>query len=105
MRYRGRTIGFSLDNDSRLLSLQGSWSDSGGRFYELSLHHANVSNIHSVGVNILTPTPVTINLAEARVSLPFRWMKLDLAGRLQDDQLRPRHGFAASLEAGLRIGL
>ena len=105
MRYRGRTIGFSLDNDSRLASLQGSWSDSGGRFYELSLHHASIGSSHSLGANILTPTPVTINLAEARVSLPFRWMKLDLAGRLQDDQLRPRHGFAASLEAGLRIGL
>jgi hypothetical protein len=88
-----------------LLSLQGSWSDSGGRFYELSLHHANVSNSHSLGANILTPTPVTIDLAEARVSLPLRWMKLDLAGRLQDDQLPPRHGFAASFEAGLRIGL
>ena len=105
MRYRGRTIGFSLDDDSRLMSLQGSWSDSGGRFYELSLHHTNISNSHSLGANILTPTPVTINLAEARVSLPFRWMKLDLAGRLQDDQLPPHHGFAASFEAGLRIGL
>jgi len=105
MRYRGRTIGFSLDDDSRLASLQASWSDSGGRFYELSFHHANVGSIHSLGANILTPTPVTINLAEARVSLPFRWIKLDLAGRLQDDQLPPHNGFAASFEAGLRIGL
>jgi hypothetical protein len=32
-------------------------------------------------------------------------MKLDLAGRLQDDQLPPHRGFAASFEAGLRIGL
>ncbi|MES2256287.1 MAG: capsule assembly Wzi family protein [Pseudomonadota bacterium] len=105
MRYRGRTIGFSLDDDSRLLSLQSSWSDSGGRFYELSFHHANVGSIHSLGANILSPSPVTINLAEARVTLPFRWMKLDLAGRLQDDQLPPHNGFAASFEAGIRIGL
>jgi hypothetical protein len=105
MRYRGRTIGFSLDSDSRLVSLQGSWSDSGGRFYELSLHHANIGSIHSLRANILSPTPVTINLAEARVTLPWRWMKLDLAGRLQDNQLPPRNGFAASFEAGLRIGL
>jgi hypothetical protein len=106
MRYRGRTIGFSLDDDSRLMSLQGSWSDSGGRFYELSLHHANIGNSHSPpNLNILASTPVTINLAEARVTLPFRWMKLDLAGRLQDEQLPPHHGFAASFEAGLRIGL
>ena len=103
MRYRDRTIGFSLDDDSRLLSLQGSWTDSGGRFYELSFHHANISNIHSEGDNILTPVPVTINLGEARVTLPLRWMKLDLAGRLQDNQLDPHHGFAASFETGLRI--
>ncbi len=105
MRYRGRTIGFSLDDDSRLLSLQGAWSDHGGRFYELSFHHANIGNSHSIGSNILSPTPVTINLGEARVTIPFRWMKLDLAGRLQDDQLRPNRGFAASFEVGLRIGL
>ncbi len=105
MRYRDRTIGFSLDDDSRLLSLQGAWSDSGGRFYELSLHHANISNSHSLGSNILSPVPVTINMGEARVSLPLRWMKLDLAGRLQDNQLPPHSGFAASIEAGIRIGL
>jgi hypothetical protein len=105
MRYRDRTIGFSLDDDSRLLSLQGAWSDSGGRFYELSLHHANIGNSHSLGSNILSPVPVTINMGEARVSLPLRWMKLDLAGRLQDNQLPPHSGFAASIEAGIRIGL
>ena len=42
MRYRGRTIGFSLDNNSRLLVAARRWSDSGGRFYELSFHHANI---------------------------------------------------------------
>jgi hypothetical protein len=105
MRYRGRTIGFGLDDDSRLLSLQGAWSDSGGRFYELSFHHANIGSSHSIGSNIVSPEPVLINMGEARVTIPFRWMKLDLAGRLQDDQPRPNHGFAASFEAGLRIGL
>ena len=105
MRYRGRTLGFSLDDDSRLLSLQSSWSDSGNRFYELSFHHANIGNIHSLGANILSPVPETINMGEARVTLPWNWMKLDLAGRLQDNQLPPHKGFAASFEAGLRIGL
>ncbi len=57
------------------------------------------------GSNILSPVPVLINMGEARVTLPLRWMKLDLAGRLQDNQLFPNHGFAASFEAGLRIGL
>ena len=105
MRYRGRTIGFSLDDDSRLLSLQGAWTDPEGRFYELSFHHANVGSDHSIGDNILSPVPVLINMGEARVTLPFHWLKLDLAGRVQDDQLRPNHGFAASFETNLRIGL
>jgi hypothetical protein len=109
MRYRGRTLGFSLDDDSTLLSLQGSWSDDGGRFYELSLHHATIGSSHSLGANILSPVPVLINSGEARVSLPLdlggRGLKLDLAGRLQDDQLRPSQGLAASVEAAIRIGL
>ena len=53
MRYRGRTLGFSLDTDSTLLSLQGNWSDQAGRFYELSLHHAAIGSSHSLGVNIV----------------------------------------------------
>jgi len=110
MRYRGRTLGFSLDSDSTLLSLQGSWSDAAGRFYELSLHHAAIANSHtSLGYNIVTAAPVRVNMAETRVSLPFtlnnRTFKLDLAGRLQDDQPRPESGFAAAIEVSLRAPL
>ncbi len=105
MRYRGRTIGFSLDNDSHLFSLQGAWSDPGGRQYQLSFHHAKVGDGHSPGANILSPVPQTINLGEAKVTIPFRGISLALAGRLQDEQLRPHRGVAASLEAALRIGL
>lgn len=110
MRYRDRTLGFSLDNDSTLISLQGSWTDPGGRFYELSFHHANIGLSQSAGNNILTPVPVHLNMGEARVRLPVRLghakgVTLDLAGRLQDDQLRPHQGFAAAIEAGVRIGL
>jgi hypothetical protein len=103
MRYRGRTLGFSLDSDSRLLSLQGSWSDAGGRFYELSLHHAAIGNPNAPGANIVTAAPVIVNMGEARMTLPLRGFKLDLAGRLQDDQPRPRRGFAASVEAALTV--
>jgi hypothetical protein len=105
MHYRGRTLGFSLDDDSQLLALQGSWTDAANRFYELSLYHATIGNSHSLGDNILSPTPVLLNMGEARVTLPWQNFKLDLAGRLQDDQPRPSRGFAASVEARLRIGL
>ena len=109
MRYRERTLGFSLDNDSTLLSLQGSWTDPAGRFYELSLHHATIGSSHSPGANNLSPTPVLLNLGEARVAFPITLggghLKLDLAGRLQDDQQRPKQGIAAAIEAAIRIGL
>jgi hypothetical protein len=109
MRYRGRTLGFSLDNDSVLASLQASWSDAGGRFYEVSLHHAEIGNFHSAGANIVSPVPVKLNLGEARIRLPVRLgpqgFTLDLAGRLQDDRPRPAHGFAAAVEAAIRVGL
>jgi hypothetical protein len=109
MRYRGRTLGFSLDTDSTLLSLQGSWSDQAGRFYELSLHHATIGSSHSVGANIVSASPVIVNMAEARMSLPLalngRTFHLDLAGRLQDDQPRPHQGFAAAVEVALRAPL
>jgi hypothetical protein len=105
MRYRGRTLGFSLDNDSTLLSLQGSWSDSSGRFYELSYHHATIGTRNSTGSNIVSPVPVLLNLGEARVSLPWQDWKIDLAGRIQDDQPRPHKGFAAAAEIALRAPL
>jgi len=109
MRYRGRTLGFSLDNDSTLLSLQGSWTDKDGRFYELALHHAAIGDAHSAGANGVSPLPVKLNLAEARIRLPVdlggQGFMLDLAGRVQDDQPRPSHGFAAAIEAGIRMGL
>jgi hypothetical protein len=105
MRYRDRTIGFSLDDDSQLLSLQGSWRDDDGYFYELSLHHAVIGNHHLPQNNIVSPVPVIVNMAEAHVQVPWRHITLDLAGRIQDDQPRPARGFAASIEAARRLYL
>ena len=105
MHYRGRTLGLGLDTDSTLLSLQGSWSDAAGRFYELSLNHARIGNFHS-GVNSVSTAPVIVNMGAARVSLPFglggHRVQLDLEGRLQDDQPRPHKGLAAAVEVALR---
>lgn len=110
MRYRGRTLGFSLDNDATLLSVMGGWSDGGGRYYQLSLHHATLMTPRTPpNSNILTTQRVLLNQAEARISLPLtldgRGFKLDLAGRLQDDQPRPHKGFAAAVEVALRVPL
>jgi hypothetical protein len=105
MRYRGRTLGFSLDSDSTLLSVQGAWRDADGRSYEVSFHHAAVSNPNNPLVNVVTTAPVHINMGEARVSFPMRQFHVDLAGRLQDDQPRPFHGFQTSIEASVSVNL
>ena len=103
MRYRGRTLGFSLDSDSRLLSLQGSWADENDWTYEGSLHHAVISNPNNTTGNVVTTAPVIVNLAEARMTIPLRQtnLKFDLAARVQDDRPRPDHGWIGALEAGL----
>jgi hypothetical protein len=109
MRYRGRTLGFSLDSDSRLLSVQANYTDKQAVSYTLTLHHAEVSHpLNTVG-NVVTTSPVIVNMAEARVGMPFevegRTIRLDLEGRVQDDQPRPDHGFLASFEAKVVFGL
>jgi len=103
LRYRGRALGFSLDSDSRLLTLQASAVDAGDRTFTLSFHRAQVSTPFTGAANPLTPTPVTINIGEARVSVPWSGGKLDIAARVQDDQLRPDHGFTGAIEAALVI--
>jgi hypothetical protein len=104
MRYRGRTLGFSLDSDSRLLSLQGSWVDDKGWTYEGTFHHAVVSNPHNTAGNVVTTAPVIINMAEARAGIPFPdHLKLDVAARIQDDQPRPDHGATGAVEAYLTV--
>ena len=110
MRYRGRTLGFSLDNDATLLSVMGGWSDEAGRYFQLSLHHATLTTIHTPpGSSIVSSAPVLLNQAEARLSLPLRLdgrgFRLDLAGRVQDDQPRPHKGFLGAVEVALRVPL
>jgi hypothetical protein len=103
MRYYGRALGFSLDSDSRLASLQASLVDAGNRTFTLTLHRAQVSTPFTGTANPLTTAPVTIDIAEARVSIPWSVAKLDIAGRVQDDQLRPARGFTAGIETALSV--
>jgi hypothetical protein len=105
MRYRGRTLGFSLDSDSRLASIQASIVDANARTYTLTFHHARVSSIENIAGNVVSTAPVYINLAEARLSLPLAFARIDLAARYQDDRPRPQSGSLGSFEAALSIPL
>ena len=109
MRYRDRTLGFSLDSDSQLLSVQADFTDEHARAFTLTYHRALVSDPLNTGRNVVTTAPATINILEGRMSLPLKLsasgMHLDLVGRLQDDQPRPDKGFEVSVEAALTINL
>jgi hypothetical protein len=109
MRYRNRTIGFSLDSNSQLTTLQASWIGPHDITYTFTYHHATIGSPQAPTTNIVATSPVTINIGEARVHVPLhlgeRAMQFDLTGRLQDDQLRPDKGFKASIEAALTLNL
>lgn len=103
MRYRGRTLGFSLDSDSTLLTLQGSLHDASGQVFTLTYDKAAVSNPNNLLGNVVTTAPVHINLFVARAELPWRGMVFDVEGRVQDDQPRPERGAMAAIEAAARV--
>jgi hypothetical protein len=102
MRYRGRTLGFSLDNDSRLFSLQASWRDDTDRNYTLAYYNAAISTAQSpLGSNIVSSAPVNFNLVEARLRVPWRRFTIEFSARLQDDQPRPARGMLFAVESAL----
>lgn len=110
MRYRGRSLGASLDSDSRLLTAQASWRAQNGFVYTVSYDHANVSDTHihdtdPAFYNAVTSAPVTINMGVLRLSMPFDGFSVDLEGRIQDDQPRPHHGATGALEMAVKVGL
>ncbi len=103
-RYRGRALGYSLDSDSRLATLQASMVDNANRNWTLTYHRAWVSTPFTPPTNNpLTPTPVTIDIGEARVAMPVAWGDLTLVGRVQDEQLRPKRGFAPGFEVSTTV--
>ena len=106
-QYRGRTLGSSLDTDSRLASLHASWLGPQNLTYTLSYYRAWVGSPNSPFPdsqsatrypNRVSTEPVAIDVGEARVSVPFRNFLLQLGLRLQDDQPRPDRGFTAAGE-------
>jgi hypothetical protein len=115
MRYRGRTLAFSLDSDSRLFSVQAAFTDNQARSLTLSYHRAQISTpalaarVGTQWVNTVSSAPVTIDILETRLSLPFEWNRIDaqfdLTARLQDDQPRPRKGATAAFELSLGMWL
>jgi hypothetical protein len=115
-RYRGQSMGFSLDSDSRLFSLMGLLTDGRGWTYRLVYYRANISTQQLAGAvaptshangssfNAVSSEPVQIDQVEAGLSIPYRRLRFDLDVRAQDAQPYPRAGGLFSGEAGISYG-
>ncbi|NOZ42956.1 MAG: capsule assembly Wzi family protein, partial [Alphaproteobacteria bacterium] len=78
-RFRGRSLGGSLDNDSILISVAGEYQAPDGWLYRLKYHRAEI-NIDGAGKNTVSVPRKNLNIIEASVtgSLGFGKIKLDL---------------------------
>ncbi len=82
--FRDRTIGFSLDTDSRLLTIEGTAFDAAARSYWLRYRYAIVNETNSR--NAISANREGINIAEAGVALPTPYGKLRFELRAMDDR-------------------
>ncbi|MFQ5346361.1 MAG: capsule assembly Wzi family protein [Rhodothalassiaceae bacterium] len=101
--FRDRTIGFSLDTDSRLLTIEGTALDAGQRSYWLRYRHAIVNETNRK--NVISANREGINIAEAGVALPTPYGDLRLELRAMDDRPNTpgRHKGRVEAEASIRF--
>src|SRR5208283_4842454 len=89
-QYRGRTLGSSLDTDSRLASFHASWRGPEDMTYTLSffrawvsspqtqfVHETYASAVPPMSGNLVTTAPVVIDLGEARLKVPIRSLSVE----------------------------
>ena len=78
-RYKGRAIGHSLDNDSKLITVVAQYQNSNGWDYTVKYHRANI-NVDGTGKNTVSLTRKDINIFEVSIQgdIGFGDMKVDL---------------------------
>jgi len=111
MRYRGRSLGFSLDSDSRLFSLAAALTTAGSWTYRLVYYRANINTptlaaIQQAGnppylYNVVSARPAQFDQIEAGLSIPARNWLFDLSLRGQDARVYPEPGGSVSGEIGV----
>jgi hypothetical protein len=112
MRYRDRALGFSLDSDAKLATLQASWLGAHNVTWTLSYHHADLNVAPPVGatiystINFVSSAAVPIDIGEVRASFPLLdHFTVDAAVRYASDQPRPAHGSQGAGELRLKYTL
>lgn len=114
MRNLNRALGFSLDDDSKLTTLQASWLGAHDVTWTLTYHHAYINAAVPVGAglyltygdvpfNLVSSTPVPINIGQARASFALgEHFTVDAEVRYSSDQPRPAHGSEGAGELRLK---
>lgn len=102
--YRDRAIGHSLDGDSRLVSMSGTYIDKENRLFRLAFRHADV-NGDSRGRHSISVNREKINLVEAETEWPTKWGDLRAQLSVADDRANTpgRSKATASFEFGWRV--
>ena len=85
-RYRGRSIGHTLDNDARVASILVALTDARDWTYRLGYHHARLNRDGAAAGNRVSATAETINLVELGLDFPWDSSRFSLSLRLQDDR-------------------
>ena len=85
LRFHGRCLGPSLDNDSRLVTLSGSVTDAHDRMWRLAWHRAELNRDGSPGGNRVSASAETVNVLELGIRLPAGRRVFGLDLRLHDD--------------------
>jgi hypothetical protein len=110
MRNYDRALGFSLDDDSKLTTLQASWLGAYNVTWTLTYDHANVNVAVPVGATVYDGTPINfvstgavpMSIGQARASFPLGdHFTAAVELRYSTDQPRPAHGSQAAGEVRL----
>ena len=81
-RYAGRSLGHSFDNDSKLISLNTTYTRASGESYRLSLRAATI-NWDGTNRNIISLTPQNYKSAELSFSKNFEFGRLEVKASVQ----------------------
>lgn len=84
-RYRGHSLGGSLDNDTRLISVTGQLTDTRNRFYRLTFHNADI-NSDGTGKHTVSLNNEIIKIVEAETIWPTPFGDVRAEVRLQNDR-------------------